>query len=169
MKNNMPKITYGLAIFIFVTTMVLGGMMHRFAVISQSLVSPVYAEDEGEEKYEGEEDEDEEDEDENKDQSPQTSTSKIKSVPIYKTVLVTKIITILDPIFTTDQDGDNLVDGLDPHPTMHEREYFTDDDDDGVSNAFDRYRDEDDFDYYEQENDENGDGILDSYEFMGER
>lgn len=166
MKNVFRKITYGFAIFIFVTAMAMGGTIAYFRVVSRSLISSVYAEDDGEEKYDEEEEEEYE---KGESEEPTSQTVKTKSVPIYKTVLVTKIITTLDPIFTTDQDGDRLVDGLDPHPTVPEREYFTDDDDDGVSNVFDMYRDEDDFAYYEEENDDNGDGILDSYEFMGER
>lgn len=104
--------------------------------------------------------------DDNYSSSATTSTEQktVKVKPVYETVLVEKIITTLDPIFTTDTDKDGIVDGLDPHPTVPEKEYFTDDDNDGVANAFDMHEGEDDFAYYEQENDTNENGILDSYE-----
>lgn len=136
-----------------------------FLTVSIHLPFPVYAaEEEEEEEWEYENEEEEEDE-----ESSSQTLKKTKSTPIYKTILVTKVITTLDPIFETDKDADGLVDGLDPHPAMHEREYFTDDDDDSIPNAFDKYKDDDDFVYYEGEKDENEDGILDSYEFMAER
>lgn len=165
MIKNIRNKTTRIAVLLFVITALVGGMDFFTTYPHRTFVASVYADD-GEQEYEYE---GEVYKDGAGDTSSNVSTSKIKNVPIYKTVLVTKIITTLDPIFTTDQDGDSLVDGLDPHPTMHEREYFTDDDDDGVPNVFDKYRDDDDFAYYEEENDENGDGILDSYEFMGER
>lgn len=125
-----------------------------------------YADDEEDEE---DEDEDEGEDDEGEYNAPSTKTTKVKNTPTYKTVLVTKVVTTLDPVFTTDQDGDRIVDGLDPHPRVHEREYFTDIDDDGIANAFDKHSGEDDFAYYEQENDENENGILDSYELMASR
>jgi hypothetical protein len=93
-----------------------------------------------------------------------TSSVKVKSTPTYKKVLVTKVITTLDPQFKTDQDKDGIVDGLDPHPTVSETEFFTDDDNDGVANAFDKHPKEDDYAYFEQDQDANGNGVLDSYE-----
>ncbi|MFZ2299723.1 MAG: hypothetical protein WAW00_01140 [Candidatus Moraniibacteriota bacterium] len=139
-----------------------------FSAVHQwpAFIAPAYAEDDEEEdEHEDEEDE----EDEHEDDEEPAKTSKVKSAPIYETVFVTKVITTLDPIYATDQDGDKLVDGLDPHPAVPEQEYFTDDDDDSVPNAFDRHPGDDDFAYYEEESDENGDGLLDSYALMGER
>lgn len=98
-----------------------------------------------------------------------TSSSSSSETPTYKTVYVEKVITTLDPIYTTDTDKDGLVDGLDPHPTIPESEYFTDTDGDGVPNAFDKHHDEDDFAYFEEETDTNNNGILDSYESSNER
>lgn len=115
-------------------------------------------------------DEDEEDDDEDEDEDEgnegryEQKTVKVK--PVYKTVYVEKVTITLDPIFTRDTDRDLIVDGLDPHPTISEKEYFTDDDEDGIANAFDMHEDEDDFAYYEQEDDANENGILDSYEVV---
>ncbi|OIP60390.1 MAG: hypothetical protein AUK19_00175 [Candidatus Moranbacteria bacterium CG2_30_45_14] len=114
-----------------------------------------------------EKDEEDEEDDRGGNDNYSTSTAKQKEEkvkPVYRTVMVQKIITVLDPIFTVDTDTDGVVDGLDPHPTIPEKEFFTDDDNDGIANAFDAHVGEDDFAYYEQENDENGNGILDSYE-----
>lgn len=146
---------------LFVMGIFIGGGVFSHAAPTGVLIPLAYAEDDDEAEYEDEEGT-------NEVTSPQP-IPEVKIVPTYETVLVTKIITTLDPIFTTDQDRDQLVDGLDPHPTIHEREYFTDDDDDSVPNAFDRYPDDDDFVYYEEESDENENGILDSYEAVEER
>lgn len=168
MKNVIRKIVVGFIILFFVVNIAVAGWTKKyFVTASGHLIFSVYAkEDEEDEEREDEEDEYKE-EDESEESTSQTV--KTKSTPIYKTIFVTKIITTLDPIFKTDKDGDNLVDGLDPHPAVHEREYFTDDDDDSIPNAFDKYPDDDDFAYYEEEKDENRDGILDSYEFMAGR
>ncbi len=123
------------------------------------IVSIVHADD-------GEDYGDEGDDDYSSSETVSTKQKTVKAKPVYETVLVEKVITTLDPIFTIDTDKDGLVDGLDPHPTVPESEYFTDDDNDGIANAFDMHIGEDDFAYYEQENDENGNGILDSYEAM---
>lgn len=165
MKNDTRHTTDVISASLIMIGMLAGGALLHQAAISEAWIPPVYAEDE-----EDEEDEDEdEDEGEDEDDEKESKKSETKNIPTYEAVLVTKIITTLDPAFTTDRDGDSLVDGLDPHPTTHEREFFTDDDDDSVPNAFDMHIDEDDFAYYEEENDENGDGILDSYELMAER
>lgn len=166
MEKSIQYTMHRIATFFLMGIFVAGGAFWQ-TVSSEVFISPVYAEDEDEDEEEEEEDEDEgEDEDEYEDAS---KSSKTKNVPIYETVLVTKTITTLDPIFMTDQDGDLLVDGLDPHPTVHEREYFTDDDGDSAPNAFDMHPGDDDFSYYEGENDENRNGILDSYEPLEER
>lgn len=105
----------------------------------------------------------------NSNYSPSSSIKIEKAKPIYKTILVPVVKITLDPIFTIDSDGDGLFDGIDPHPKMHEKEYFTDDDGDGIANAFDMHKGEDDYTYYDQETDVNGNGIIDSYEDLGNR
>lgn len=113
-------------------------------------------------------DDDSEDGGKNDDNYSESQSVKVEKVkPIYKTILVPVVKITLDPIFTIDSDWDGLFDGIDPHPKMHEREYFTDDDEDGVANAFDVFKGEDDFTYYDQETDINENGIIDSYETMG--
>lgn len=161
MEKSIRYTMNRIATFFLMAIFAAGGVFGQTAP-AEALISPVYAEDEDEE----EDEEEEEDEDEYEDEP---KSSKTKNIPTYETVLVTKTITTLDPIFTTDQDKDLLVDGLDPHPTVHEQEYFTDDDGDSVPDAFDMHPGDDDFSYYEGENDENGNGILDSYEPMEER
>ncbi|MDO8565866.1 MAG: hypothetical protein Q7S04_01605 [Candidatus Moranbacteria bacterium] len=163
------KIWFVVLFFSGVAIISWNSVLHQ-ALRGETFVAVAHAEDD-EDEYE---DENENDDNYSSDtQSPVTSsstkTTKVKSVPTYKTVLVTKVVTTLDPQFTTDRDGDRIVDGLDPHPSVHEREYFTDVDDDGIADAFDEHSGEDDFAYYEQENDENQNGILDSYELMASR
>jgi|GEM_PF-902109 len=168
MKKNFRQKTTWLIILLFSGAALFGWNTSLYqALRGAALAIPLaYAkDDDDEDEYEDERD----DEGEYEASLTSTKTTKVKTTPTYKTVLVTKVITTLDPKFTTDQDGDRIVDGLDPHPSVDEREYFTDADDDGIANAFDRHPDEDDFAYYEEENDENGDGVLDSYEFMAER
>jgi hypothetical protein len=165
MKNIIWKMIRNISVLFFAAGIIITGILFYYRESQNSLAFPVYAkEDEAENEYGDEK----EYVDENNGSSS-TQTIKTKIGPIYETIFVTKVITTIDQIFKTDEDGDGLVDGLDPHPTVHEREYFTDDDDDGIPNAFDMYRGDDDFAYYEGEKDENEDGILDSYEFMAER
>jgi len=128
------------------------------------LIPPVYADDDDDDDDEDEDDDEHEDDDE--DYEEEYETKKIKVKPVYRTVYVEKVVVTLDPVFTRDTDRDGIVDGLDPHPNISEKEFFTDDDNDGVANVFDMYKGEDDFAYYEQENDTNQNGILDSYEAM---
>jgi len=125
------------------------------------LVSRVALADDDEEDEE--DDEDEEDGDDEDDASDSRSAqSKETVLTTYR--LVEKTVTVLDEKFRTDTDGDLLVDGLDPHPTVPEKEYFTDDDEDAVPNALDVYPGEDDFFIFEDTDDQDGDGILDSFQ-----
>jgi len=128
------------------------------------LVSRVaLADDDEEEDEEDEEnDEDEEDDDEDDASGSRLASSKETVLTTYR--LVEKTVTVLDEKFRTDTDGDLLVDGLDPHPTVPEKEYFTDDDEDAVPNALDVYPGEDDFFIFEDTDDQDGDGILDSFQ-----
>lgn len=80
----------------------------------------------------------------------------------YRTI--TKVITVTDPGYDIDTDGDVIVDAIDPDPARHQEEYFTDYDGDSIPNAFDLYHDEDDFAYFESAVDNDHDGIIDSLE-----
>ncbi|MFZ2187195.1 MAG: hypothetical protein WAV46_01020 [Candidatus Moraniibacteriota bacterium] len=163
MGKNIRQTTSAFsATVLLLALLVSGNISSRHILYDGVTVSVAHAEDD-EDEYEGEDGKDDND----SSSASSSSTTKAKSTPTYKTVLVTKVIMTLDPIFTTDQDQDGIVDGLDPHPAVSEREYFTDDDNDGIANAFDAHQGEDDFTYYEQENDTNGNGILDSYESLG--
>jgi len=116
---------------------------------------------------EGEEDEDDDDEDE--DESEDREKRK-ETIPVtrYEVRQVARVVTVLAPEYGRDTDGDLLVDGIDPNPLIHQKEYFTDADDDGIPNVFDRFSGEDDFSYFE-EDDADQDGILDTYERLAER
>ncbi|HCJ45523.1 MAG TPA: hypothetical protein DHV33_01240 [Candidatus Moranbacteria bacterium] len=152
---------------IFILFFFLGSFSFGFLSVKQSslhtLIPIAYADDD-------EDDDDDDDDDEDDDDRYETKSIRVeKAQPIYKTVLVPIVKITIDPIFTIDSDRDGLFDGIDPHPKVHEREYFTDDDDDGVANAFDLYKGEDDFSYYSEDTDINENGIIDSYETMGSR
>lgn len=116
--------------------------------------------EEDDEDEEEEEDEDEEDEDEDEDGDTKKSYQE-SVITTYR--LVEKTVTTLDEKFKLDTDGDLLVDGLDPHPTVPESAYFSDDDEDAVPNALDKYPDEDDFFLFQDEDDQDKDGILDAF------
>ncbi|MDD2766947.1 MAG: hypothetical protein PHH40_04300 [Candidatus Moranbacteria bacterium] len=158
-KKFIQKIAFFSAILLLIGVS-FGGPSLSFQSYIKQIVPVAYADDDEDE----DEDDDEEDEDEDYEERYEQKVVKVK--PVYKTVYVEKVVITLDPIFTKDTDRDSIVDGLDPHPTISEKEFFTDDDNDGIANAFDTHKDEDDFAYYEQENDENGNGILDSYEIV---
>ncbi len=123
----------------------------------RSLVSVVHADDD--------EDEDE-DEEEDKDDDKKKETVEVTR---YEVRQVVRTVVVLAPEYETDTDGDLLVDGVDPDPRVHQREYFTDTDDDGIPNVFDRHHGEDDFAYYDGEDDADSNGLLDSYERLAER
>lgn len=164
-ENKQQRIVLFLGGVLFLMNFLGSNNLFHQVVHEDILISSVYAEDDEDEN----EDDDEEDDD-NHTASTTSTTKEIKTIktkPVYKTVYFTNVIATLDPIFTTDTDKDGIVDGLDPHPTVSEKEYFTDEDDDGIANAFDMYGGEDDYAYYEQDNDTNGNGILDSYESLG--
>jgi len=159
-KNRKQKTAVFLAVTFFLVVFFGSGNSFRQIMHEDIVISSAHADDE-----------DEGDEEDDNFTIPTASTSSdattVKTKPTYKTVLVTKVITTLDPMFTTDTDKDDIVDGLDPHPTISEKEFFTDDDDDSITNAFDIHKGEDDFAYYEQDNDTNENGILDSFESLG--
>jgi hypothetical protein len=110
----------------------------------------VFAEDDEDEEDEEDEEDDEDEEDEEDDDEKDTKKSYQESViTTYK--LVEKTVTTLDEKFKIDTDGDLLVDGLDPHPTVPESAYFSDDDEDAVPNAVDAYPGKDDFFIFDDE------------------
>ncbi len=130
----------------------------------------VRAEDEGDDdEDEDENHEDEDDEDENDD--------NYKDEYIYETIEVpadtqqqnitptTSLILTVTPGFDKDTDQDKLVDALDPHPNIHESQFFTDDDKDSIPNALDEHPNEDDF-LYIQFDDANNNGLLDELETL---
>lgn len=135
-------------------------------------------EDEEEDHEDEEDEEDDHDDDDDRYQTKEDDEQKIEyiieEVVPNKTTLgpaqtttttkpVIRYITIVDPGFDVDSDGDKLVDALDPNPTIPEQDFFTDDDDDGVPNVSDEHPGEDDYLYLTFE-DENLNGILDSLE-----
>jgi hypothetical protein len=120
-----------------------------------------YAEDDEDEDED--EDEEDEDDDEEEDEDRQESTSNTTSstspskartqvITRYEVRKVTRVIEVTPPEYTTDGDGDGLVDALDPHPTIPETRFFTDTDEDSVPDAFDQHPGEDDFLYLETAN-----------------
>jgi hypothetical protein len=119
----------------------------------------VYAEDDEEDDREREEENDEWDDEESTIQQTQSLIAPTITLQ-PQTYIETKVI---DPAFTTDTDGDKLVDAIDPNPLVPQWEFYTDDDGDSVPNAFDKYLNENDF-FYQQNVDVNANGILDSFE-----
>lgn len=133
------------------------------SVSPETLMSRVaLADDDEEEDEEDEEEEDGDDEDDASDS--RLASSKETVLTTYR--LVEKTVTVLDEKFRTDTDGDLLVDGLDPHPTVPEKEYFTDDDEDAVPNALDAHPGEDDFFIFEDTDDQDGNDILDAFQIL---
>jgi hypothetical protein len=132
---------------------------HLFVVLSPTAV---FADDD-EEEDEDEDEDDEDDKDEDDEDDEKNTETRVQESVITTYRLVTKTVTILDEKFKVDTDGDTLVDGLDPHPTVPEAAYFTDDDEDAVPNALDAYPGQDDFFVFEDEADQDQDGLLDSF------
>lgn len=127
----------------------------------------VWAEDDDNSEEEGEPEPEDGDEDETPAQKSKGAPATPAVSPLRRTVQyqpVTRTVTVTDPGYDTDSDGDELVDALDPDPTRHQKEYFTDSDEDAIADAYDRYPGEDDFAYVEGESDENGNGLIDAYE-----
>lgn len=122
----------------------------------------VFADDDrDDEEDEGDKEDEENSENKSSVKSSRTLTTKESVITTYR--LVEKTVTFLDEKFKIDTDGDLLVDGLDPHPTIPEPAFFTDDDEDAVPNALDKYPDEDDFFLFQDEDDQDKDGILDAF------
>lgn len=153
----------------------------RFNLLDFVKPTVIFAEDDEDEDEDHEDEEDEEDDHDDdddrykeEDDDEQKIEYIIEEVVPNKTTLgpaqtttttkpVIRYITIVDPGFDVDTDGDKLVDALDPNPTIPEQDFFTDDDDDGVPNISDEHPGEDDYLYLTFE-DENFNGILDSLE-----
>jgi len=87
----------------------------------------------------------------------------VTNIPATDQKPVVRNITLVDPGFDKDTDGDGIVDALDPNPQIPEKVFYTDSDNDGVADAFDIYEGEDDF-LYTEFMDTNSNGILDSLE-----
>lgn len=85
-------------------------------------------------------------------------TTTVTSEPIQQTQQI-----VTDPAYTTDTDGDGLVDAIDPNPTIPQPAFFSDSDGDTIPDAFDAHPGEDDLSFV-QDIDKNGNGILDSFE-----
>lgn len=131
--------------------------------VDRGIIPTVLAEDD-EDEDEDEEEEEYEDEDDDREEAKTTVKEKKQTVTRYVTERVEQVVDVTPKEFLRDTDGDRLVDGVDPHPSIHESEFFTDIDQDGVPNALDRYHDEDDFAFFD-DSDDNSNGILDTYEF----
>ncbi len=148
----------------------IGGLLVGFHFLPQQTFSqfviPTALADDDEDEEDEDEDEDEEDEDEDEDEYETSSSTKTKTEiietveyqPVQRTVIVT------DPAYATDSDGDELVDGLDPDPLVHQEKYFNDSDRDGVPDVFDRHFDRDDFTFVDDAEDANQNGLIDTYE-----
>ena len=104
------------------------------------------------------------DRDEAEDEYEEEITYETVEIPVTSFVPVQKYITVVDQGYDIDTDQDELVDAIDPHPTIHEKELFTDDDTDGVPNALDKYKGEDDF-FFIDFSDENDNRMLDAFEY----
>ncbi|MBP7811521.1 MAG: hypothetical protein KA054_01610 [Candidatus Moranbacteria bacterium] len=140
-------------------------LMSRVALADDDEEEDEEDEEDDEDEEDEEDDEDEEDGDDEDDASDsRLASSKETVLTTYR--LVEKTVTVLDEKFRTDTDGDLLVDGLDPHPTVPEKEYFTDDDEDAVPNALDAHPGEDDFFIFEDTDDQDGNGILDAFQIL---
>lgn len=160
----------------------------RFDLLSFAKPTVIFAEedDDDKEKEDEKEDDDEDDREDKEDDDDDDDRYKtqdddeqkieyiIEEVVPNKTTLgpaqtttttkpVIRYITIVDPGFDVDSDGDKLVDALDPNPNIPEQDFFTDDDDDGVPNVSDEHPGEDDYLYLTFE-DQNRNGVLDSLE-----
>ncbi len=97
-------------------------------------------------------------------EDPEVAQPKTVIQEIVESVPVTETVVETDPGYDADDDGDELVNALDPYPSISETAYFTDDDGDSVPNALDTRPGSDDFLTLDELSDANGNGILDSYE-----
>lgn len=148
-----------LALLLLAGAVVSGYQFGRSFSVDSAWLPVAWAEDD-----EDEEEEDDEDEDEGEERS---SEPVEKIVTTYQKVQRT--VVVLDEKFRKDTDGDMLVDGLDPDPTVSQFAYFMDDDEDAVPNALDRYPGEDDFFTFDDAEDQDHDGIIDAFLSVFER
>lgn len=154
------SIDYSLLILMFLLGLSVLGL-HQ--VLKFTEPTRVYAEREDEdEEHEEDEDEDEDEDDHDEDQKIEYVTEEVEvEEPVQNAApVVTKQIA---PGFSTDTDGDGLVDAIDPHPTINEKLFFTDSDGDTVPDALDQHPNEDDYSYMEF-TDSNSNGISDDVE-----
>ncbi|NMB70419.1 hypothetical protein GYA27_04470 [candidate division WWE3 bacterium] len=166
MKNKTNKLIFNV-LFLFMLLFVV--LLKQSVSDSKSFLSTnkisflgkVFAEDDDEE--EDEEDEDEEDKDDD-DEYEEEIIYETVEIPVVPFVPIQRYVTVVDQGYDIDTDKDGLVDALDPHPAVHEKELFTDEDNDGIPNALDKYKNEDDFLFIDF-SDENDNGILDAFEY----
>lgn len=137
------------------------GYQYGFSFSSANWLPVAWAEDDDDDEDEDEDEEDDEDEDDGEDEGREVSKPVEKIVTTYQQVQRT--IVMLDEKFKIDTDGDRLVDGLDPDPTVSQLEYFMDDDEDAVPNALDKFPGADDFFTFDDSEDQDSDGILDAF------
>lgn len=148
-------------VFIVVFGSLSDGFVSDFSKAPRNILSTVSADDE----YEYEEEDDDDESVSFTTASSMTAGTKQVTQDVVEYRAVTKTVTVTDEAYTTDSDGDLLMDAIDPNPSVRQSEYFTDIDKDSVPNAFDKHHDEDDFAFFDDvETDENNDGILDSYQ-----
>lgn len=151
-------------------------LSHSFAGVHPALAREEEDEDE-EDEEEHEEDDDEEHRSRTAETSTTTTTEPIEAVkkekaPKPKTIVqeiveerpVVETYIETDPGYETDEDGDGLVDAIDPDPATPQSDYFTDDDSDSVPNALDTHPGIDDILALDEMNDSNANGVLDVYE-----
>ena len=164
-----------LAILMIITLLGISMPFSKSVTVLKNIKAFVHAEDEEEEHEEEEHEEEEDDDDDDKkpssssssssSSSNKSSSSKPKETKVVVEETIYKTITVYEPGYDVDTDGDKLVDAIDPDPLVSQLEYFTDSDNDGVPNVLDEHKGEDDF-KYKPDTDTNNNGILDSYESL---
>jgi hypothetical protein len=153
-----------LLVTIFILILFVGTLNNVLPQLVPGLTD-VYAKSSEEREDEDKEEDDERDEEREDDDKEyyETTTTETVLTPTPVTEPVTQYITSVEPGYNTDTDGDQLVDAIDPDPTIPQSEFYTDDDKDSVPNAFDKHKGEDDLSYTDFQ-DLNSNGILDSLE-----
>jgi hypothetical protein len=163
---NMNKRFFITLIIILILSPISVFVVNKYDILFNSNIdSIVLAESKDDHKEEDEKGEDEEDE--HKEDGYKEDEVEYEEVVVYESKEPPppqiRYITIVDPGYDIDTDGDSLVDEVDPDPLVPQQDYFTDTDGDSVPDALDEYPDEDDFAYTEFE-DNNLNGIIDILE-----
>jgi hypothetical protein len=142
-------------------------VVNRYDFLFSSNLSTI-ALAESKDDHEEEDEDDEDDDDEHDEDDHKEDEVEYEEVVVYESAEPPpppekRYITITDPGYNIDTDGDKLVDALDPDPQVPQQDYFTDSDGDSVPDALDEYQGEDDFKYIEFE-DNNLNGVIDVLE-----